>query len=360
MHQRITLAGVVYSLATAIVGSVAFLTANNLLFLVLAAMLGTLMVAGFVSRLSLAGLQLDLELPPHPTARSRNTARLALKNEKSIMASYSILVTGAKNSAYASHVYFPLIPPGKSVETTVEVTFARRGLHTENSFQLESRFPLGLTRRNVDLTLRREVIVYPSLDPQPDIAALGKDVAGEIEAVLRGQGHDFYRIRPYQSNESARHVDWRATAHTGALQVREFAREQEPLVEIYLDINVPAAIQGDAATKDWFDHAVDGCAYLCWDLARRGSSLRLVAAGFDRLVPIDADVYTCLEFLALVSPAVRPLAASATAAPLQTDSVRVVFAAQADGARLAGWHGAHVVDLKGYTGRDVESAPASR
>jgi uncharacterized protein (DUF58 family) len=313
------------------------------------------MVAGFVSRLSLAGLQLDLELPPHPTARSRNAARLALKNDKTIMPSFSIHVTGARNSAYASRVYFPLIPSGKTVETTVEVTFARRGLHTENSFQLESRFPLGFTQRKVHLTLRREVIVYPSLEPQPDIAALGKHIAGDIEAYQRGQGHDFYRIRPYDANESSRHVDWRATAHTGELQVREFAREQEPLVEIFLETRLPAE------ARDWFEHAVDGCAYLTWDIARRGARVRLVAIGFDRIVPADADLYTVLEFLALVHPIIHPAlrqgmnplhdSVNVQSVPLQSDSVRVVFSAHSEQALQAGWHGAYVVDLAGYAGR---------
>src|SRR5438270_6641202 len=33
--------------------------------------------------------------------------------------------------------------------------------------------------------------------------------------------------------ESARHVDWKATAHVRSLQVREFAREQEQTVEVF-------------------------------------------------------------------------------------------------------------------------------
>ena len=39
-------------------------------------------------------------------------------------------------------------------------------------------------------------------------------------------------------------VDWRATAHTGDLQVREFARESERSVEIFLDRGVPPELAG--------------------------------------------------------------------------------------------------------------------
>ena len=47
---------------------------------------------------------------------------------------------------------------------------------------------------------------------------------GDIDSWFRGHGHDFYRIRPsYEALEGARHGIWKATAHTGALHVREFA-----------------------------------------------------------------------------------------------------------------------------------------
>jgi uncharacterized protein (DUF58 family) len=333
MRQRITLLGAGFSLATAVVGAAAFLTANNLLFLVLATLLGTLMVAGFVSRLSLAGLQLDVELPPHPTALAPHLARIALKNDKAGMPSFSIHIGGTRDSVYSSRVYIPLIGPGKTINADLEVTFTRRGLHTENSFQLVSRFPLGLTRRTVELTLRREVVVYPSLHPHPSVAQLNRNLAGEIAAQQRGQGHDFYRIRPYESNESVRHVDWRATAHTSALQVREFAREQEPLVEIYLDTSTGA---GDSA---WFEKAVDGCAYLVWDLSRRGVEVRLCAGGFDRLIPHDANLYAALEWLALIA---RSSAEPNIPPPLRADSSRVMFLGAA---QRSPWRGAHLVDL---------------
>ena len=56
-RQQITRTGLFFSLACALVGLAAFASANNLLFLILAAMLGTLLISGLVSRLTLAGLE---------------------------------------------------------------------------------------------------------------------------------------------------------------------------------------------------------------------------------------------------------------------------------------------------------------
>jgi uncharacterized protein (DUF58 family) len=177
------------------------------------------------------------------------------------------------------------------------VEFHRRGVHKENSFHFSTRFPFGFTERRVQVTLQREVLVYPCLDPQYGFAELFAAVKGELEARQRGRGHDFYRIRPYEVLESARHVDWKATAHTGDLQVREFAREQEQRVQILLDLDV------DSKHAAWFERAVECCAYLTWMMAQRGGRVRVRTQEFDISLPEEGDVYTILKYLATVLPA---------------------------------------------------------
>ena len=46
----------------------AIVSANNLLFLIVATMMATLLVSGLVSRLCLAGLELDFQVPEHVPA----------------------------------------------------------------------------------------------------------------------------------------------------------------------------------------------------------------------------------------------------------------------------------------------------
>jgi uncharacterized protein (DUF58 family) len=173
--------------------------------------------------------------------------------------------------------------------------FARRGVHKENDFQFSSRFPFGFTERRAGVRLDREIGIYPAIDPRPGFEALLSDVAGDLEALQRGRGHDFYRIRPYEHLESARHVDWKASAHTGELQVREFAREDDAAITLFLDLA--------AAGADEFERAVECCAFLLWRLSRSGSSVRLLTQQFDRTVPDNADAYDILRYLAMVEPA---------------------------------------------------------
>lgn len=333
LRERITRSGLVFVAALTLVGLAAFASANNLLFLLLAAMVAVLMVSGFVSRLGLSGLELDVQLPEHISARQPTTARIRLHNEKSWAPSFAIQVVGIENSVFSTALYFPVVPGKATLEDVVEVRFARRGVHKEDSFQFSSRFPFGFAERRERVTLKRDVLVYPCLDPQSGFEALLTAITGDVESHVRGSGNDFYRIRPYEHLESARHVDWKATAHTGSLQVREFARDQDPLVHIFLDLDVPPELSG------WFEYSIECCAFLAMRLVNRGARLRFQTQGFDRFIPVECDVYTILKYLALVE-------SSRTGVPSldeEEDCVRVALSANPRRFVEAGWNTARVV-----------------
>lgn len=295
LRQHVTRAGLGYSATILVVALAAFVSANNLLFLILAAMLSVLLISGFISKLGLSGLEIDLTLPEHISARRKVRAAIRLRNLKRWMPSFSIHVAGTAESGFDARLYFPVIPGGATLEEPVDLYFPRRGLWRERSFQFTTRFPFGFAERRELVTTRHEIVVYPCLDPAPGFETLLASVTGDLEARQRGRSHDFYRIRPYEALESARHVDWRATAHTGSLQVREFASEEDYHVVIYLDLDVPP--HQDA----WFETAVDCAAYLAYSLAGRGARVRFRTQEFDLTLPSEGTLYTILKYLAVVS-----------------------------------------------------------
>jgi uncharacterized protein (DUF58 family) len=327
LRQQVTRAGMAFAVTLVIIALAAFLSANNLLFLILAAMLSTLLVSGFISRLGLAGLELDLVLPEHISARRKVRAGIRLKNLKRWIPSFSIHLAGAPESGVDAILYFPVIPGGGVLEESVELYFARRGAQRERSFQFSTRFPFGFAERREMVTASHDVVVYPCLDPQPGFEALLASVRGEIEAQQRGRGHDFYRIRPYEAFESARHVDWKATAHTGDLQVREFAREQDHRILIYFDLDLPPE------SEAWFEAAVDCAAFLAFHLAAQGAAVRLQSQDFDASLPEEGDIYTILKYLALVAPKRGRL----PVAPDDSDSFHIVFSANPERMAALGW-----------------------
>jgi uncharacterized protein (DUF58 family) len=326
----LTGAGLAYSGTLLVVMLAAFLSANNLLFLILAAMLSTLLVSRFISRLGIAGLELDLRLPEHISARRKVRAGIRLRNLKAWIPSFSVHLAGAADSGFASILYFPVIPGGASLEESVDLYFPKRGAQRERSFQFSTRFPFGFAERRERVTAQREILVYPCLDPQPGFEALLAEVTGELEARQRGRGHDFYRIRPYEALESARHVDWKATAHTGDLQVREFAREQDHCVLIYFDLEPPASAP---AYEQWFESAVDCAAFLAFRLAERGAHIRFRTQELDLTLPDETDIYTILKYLALVSP----MPGRPAGVPDDPTSFQIVFSPDAERMAALGW-----------------------
>ena len=244
LRQQVTRAGFTYGGTIGIVFLAALLSANNLLFLILAAMISILFISGFVSQTHPRRTRNRSPAPPHISARRKFRATVRVKNLKRWMPSFSIHVTGAPDgkhpSGYDGALFYPAIPGGVALEEPIDLRFPARGRYSERTFQLTTRFPFGFAERRERVTLRHEVIVYPCLEPRPRFQALADALAGELEAWRRGPGHDFYRIRPYEALESARHVDWKATAHTRSLQVREFARDEDQMIVIYLDLDATA------------------------------------------------------------------------------------------------------------------------
>jgi uncharacterized protein (DUF58 family) len=297
VQQQVTLFGMLFSLAIVLIGIAAFLSANNLIFLLLAAMLATMLVSGFMSRLSLSGLRIKFLLPEHISARRKVRGLILVQNEKAWMPSFSIQLTRLSDSgaSKAAMVYFPSVPAGRTIEAPLDLTFPKRGTQQDNRFLFSSRFPFGFTERRIEVPVVQEILIYPCLDSKPSFEQLLRDLQGEIETHLRGQGSDFYRIRPYLHGESARSVDWKATAHTSKLQVREFTRNDEMEVDVFLDLN-------PGANEEWFELAVECSAFLVWRLTGLGVAVRFRTQQFDDSTVSGGGAYGILRYLATVTP----------------------------------------------------------
>jgi uncharacterized protein (DUF58 family) len=338
IRYRVTMTGILFLMALLLTGAAAFFSANNLLFLIFSAMLAFLLVSGFLSRLVLAGLELELLLPEHVSARCATDARIRIRNLKRLTPSFSLELTGRPDpvsntpSILNTPLYFPLIPGGGAIEASIQVTFPFRGKHRENVFAVSTRFPFGFLRKTTVVPLRRDTIVYPALEPGEGDALLLDRVRGEIEAEARGSGLDFYRIRPYEASDNARLVDWKTTAHTGALQVREFTREERPPIEVYLDCRIaPGA-------NERFEHAVERCAYVVWNLADAAPEIRFRSQRCVYTTPEDGDVYGILRYLA-VAEAVVILGDIDDVAemPVEDGAIRIAFTERPEAFETAGW-----------------------
>ncbi len=335
----VTKAGIVYVLVTLVIAIAALNTGNNLLYIVVAAMLAAILVSGVASAWVLRWLELDVRLPEQVFAGRAVMGRIVLRNPRRLLPSFSVRIvsTRKKRKAPAKQwrwetatfafpfnrppeeqwlklpdrrlrrvivvppppgifqgmAYFPFLPAGAELSADLELQFDRRGRYREDSFGLATRFPFAFLTKTRHVSLDREVLVYPNVEPTDELFEILPLVRGEWESFVRGRGSDLYRIREYMPEDSARHVDWKATAKSGSLKVREFAREDERKLCIVFDNPAAGAISEEA-----YEKAVNLAASLAWHFESESAQLSFAIPGQAR----TSDLHEFLAQLAVVQP----------------------------------------------------------
>jgi len=335
MDYEVTRAGMIYILISVVIGIAAINTGNNLLYIIVAALLSAIVVSGIASAAVLRSVELDVHLPEHVFAGRPVLARLLLRNASRWMPAFSIRVVPSKRKAakrwqweaytlavprnrpperqwfrvpdrrlrrvtevldrpiLQEPVYFPFLAPGQELRADLEMSFPVRGRYRENDFGVATRFPFAFLLKTRRIGLVREIIAYPKVEPPEEFLEVLPMVTGEFESFVRGRGYDLYRIREYMPEDSARHVDWKATARTGALKVREFSREDERKLRIIFDNPLPGALN-----PNQYERAVHLAASLGWHFSQEDVEISFAAAGLEP----TTDVFAFLKYLALVEP----------------------------------------------------------
>jgi uncharacterized protein (DUF58 family) len=306
--------GAIYLLLIAVIAVAALNTGNNLLFMILASLLAGILVSGILSHLVLTDLELDFVLPDHIFAQQPMISRVTLTNEKWFLPSLSVAVSAREDKkrkgpqAAASPpqhilgepVYVPYIPRRASVTQHVEMSFPRRGRYSQEGFRVSTKFPFGFLRKSREVALRREILVLPDVQPTEEFYEILPLISGEVESSFKGRGHDLYAIRDFQEGDSARHVDWKASAKVQQLKVREFTREDERRVVLVFDTRVPKT---DEKSLAQFEKGVSFCACLAWHFYEINAQLQFACGKLETPMTAASEIiYPALEALALVEP----------------------------------------------------------
>ncbi len=76
--------------------------------------------------------------------------------------------------------------------------------------------------------------------------------AGEYHAIFKGRGMEFDEVRPYQSGDEVRTIDWNVTARSGQLFVKRYVEERELTVMMVVDLSA----SGQFGTVNRFKRAI--------------------------------------------------------------------------------------------------------
>lgn len=176
---------------------------------------------------------------------------------------------------------------------TVSVPFrratSRRGILPCPALQIESRYPLGLFRVWSVIQPQAAALVYPRPAGRTQPPEAVADAASGVAAMRRGSG-EFLAHRRYRAGDTPRHIDWKASARSPALVVREYASFRQPDRWFdYSSLNTLTVEERLSQLTLWVEQAAS---------AGRAYGLRLpdIAIGPDSG---DAHRHACLKALAL-------------------------------------------------------------
>jgi uncharacterized protein (DUF58 family) len=314
INYRLTREGLIYLAAVFVLVLAAVNTGNNLLFMILACLLAGILISGILSRIVLTGVELKLELPEHIFAEHPIVAVVELVNEKRVLPSFSLRVLGERmnKKSFAQiltqPIYFPYIPRHASARQRVELVFPRRGIYREDAFAIRTKFPFGFLEKTRRVDSPLEVIVYPHVEPTEEFFEILPLLSGEMVSSYRGRGNELHSIREYVPTDGARFVDWKASAKTGALKVREFAREDERRLMLVLDpyVGPPRADLGRLARAEMderFERAVSLCACIAWHFYEINAVMQFRTDRFATPMASASEIiYDALRELASIDP----------------------------------------------------------
>jgi uncharacterized protein (DUF58 family) len=267
---RFARSGKIFCGGSLLLGVAAIATGNNLLFLLLGAMLGFITLSGWLSEQMVRRVEVRRKSPRAATAGHPARIAYELHNPRRRMPCFAVEV---QEEGYAGRAWVPTIGPGETATGRAEVTWERRGVYPLGLMVLGTSFPFGLFRKERDLQIAGEAVVWPRHDlrvrePRPSGERVRR--AGESFAGAAGARGEYRGLRPYRPGDDPRDVHWRTTARLGQPVVREYERDRAHALWLCLELR---AAPGEAA-----ETAVEVTASLAHAAMLRGEPFGLATA----------------------------------------------------------------------------------
>lgn len=282
----ITMGGAIMLGLLLIVGFSAWNTGNNLLFLVLS-FLTAAMVVGFIAgSLMLKKVDVKMRFPESIIAGQETPIYVGLQNRKRLFPAISVVAevrgTQRDRSIAANDLerilpafiakrlskppvirrildHFAFVGPNAFAETRPLHIFPNRGRFLIKDFEISTRFPFVFFRHRRRLTAKEtELIVFPKpADLDRLLANIPLD-QGNISSIKKGHGQELFALRDYRSNDDLRSIDWKSTARSRRLTVKEFEAEDDIRTTVILDAAMPAELLDNRTVREKLDAERDG------------------------------------------------------------------------------------------------------
>lgn len=212
---------------TLLLGFAAVNTGNNLLYLLVSALLGFMSVSGVLGKWNLSKVDFRFVLPEEIYDGLPTLLGIELVNRRRWLPIFLMEISVAGRT-----VFFPLVDTMQSRQKSVEITLSGRGRRQLPEVSVRSRFPVNFFIRSQGLIIEQEATVFPAPQPCADLRQI--DPGGGLGTQQNWQkGHegDINRIADYQGGEPLKAIHWKLSARHDHLKVKELsAATRKPVV----------------------------------------------------------------------------------------------------------------------------------
>jgi len=145
--------------------------------------------------------------------------------------------------------FFPMVRAKKQETVYARAAIARRGAYEFKEAIIRTYFPFGFFVKDKRMNIEGQVVVLPSpvlgaLDPAQSGGQMGVVKPGQ-----KGSGTELFGFRDYQPGDHPHWIDWKASARSSQMLVRETEQESEQSVVIILKI-APERPQPDSIDRE--------------------------------------------------------------------------------------------------------------
>ena len=142
----------------------------------------------------------------------------------------------SKNEAVPT-VGLACVPPLCTADYSVVVTPKLRGHYPATEPQIACSFPFGIWTARRPLQEFKPVTVWPKVYAiAGNLPIVGQNIADQGEGCRGGRSGDFIGVRSFQRGDSAKHVNWVASARSDSLIVTERGGPQSAEIDVIIDI----------------------------------------------------------------------------------------------------------------------------
>jgi uncharacterized protein (DUF58 family) len=212
------------------IGTAAFNTSHNILYLALSLLLSSLLLSGVMSWLNFKGCRWRIRTEPHMRVEEPSPVMVEVENLKSWLPTYGLWfrLQAMQAEERALIAQEGRLEPGAHLELEWLFTPSKRGVEVVRLDGVVSKFPFGFLQKSITDSFTREVLVWPSrIDYQFEHGLLRDTTRQGAWRSRAGVGTELLKLRPYRPGDPPRQVHWKASARQGKLLVREMAEESE-------------------------------------------------------------------------------------------------------------------------------------